>query len=75
MSEIKEKIISAVSIMNDEDAQKLWNRILTTFTLENVEEVEPDSDETEILAFYKNGDPELQPAYTSEEVLRILGIK
>lgn len=75
MSKIKEQIIGAVNIMNEEDAEKLWDLILSTFTLGNVAETEPDSDEKEILDSYYNADSELQPAYSQEDVLNILGLK
>lgn len=44
MTAIKERIIGAVTIMNDSDAEKFWNIILNTFTpsRDNIEDVEPD---------------------------------
>ena len=45
MSNVKERIFGAVTIMSDEDAEKVWNLIQATFLLNNVEEVTPDPDE------------------------------
>ena len=44
MSNVKERIFGAVTIMSDEDAEKVWNLIQATFLLNNVEEVTPDPD-------------------------------
>ena len=44
MSNVKERIIGAVTIMNEKDAQKVWELIQGTFILNNAEEVEPDPD-------------------------------
>ena len=41
MSNVKERIFGAVTIMSDEDAEKVWNLIQATFLLNNVEEVTP----------------------------------
>ena len=46
MSNVKERIIGAVTIMNEKDAQKVWDLIQGTFILNNAEEVErPDPEE------------------------------
>lgn len=46
MSNIKERILGAVTVMNDKDAEKVWDLIQSTFALANAEEVEPEEDET-----------------------------
>lgn len=43
MSNIKERILGAVTVMNDKDVEKVWDLIKSTFALSNAEEVEPDS--------------------------------
>ena len=45
MTAIKERIIGAVSIMSDKDAEKVWNLIQSAFALGDIENVEPDEDE------------------------------
>ena len=68
MSNVKERIFGAVTIMSDEDAEKVWN------LLNNVEEVTPDPDEIAALNAYHSGDPDYQPAMSQEEVLKELGL-
>ena len=46
MSEVKERILGAVTIMSEEDAQKVWDLIRATFSLSNLEETIPDDEET-----------------------------
>lgn len=44
MSNIKELIIGAITVMSDDEANKLWNVILKEYNQnwENIEEVDPD---------------------------------
>ena len=42
MSNVKERILGAVTIMSDKDAEKVWYLIQSIFTLNNAEEVAPD---------------------------------
>ena len=35
MSNIKERIFGAVTVMSEEDAQKVWELILSTFSLDS----------------------------------------
>lgn len=39
MSNVKERIFGAVTIMSDEDAEKVWNLIQATFLLNNVKKL------------------------------------
>ena len=41
MSNIKERIFGAVTVMSEEDAQKVWELILSTFSLDSIEQVLP----------------------------------
>lgn len=45
MSNVKERIIGAVTIMSEEEAEKVWNLIQASFILSDVEEIEPDPEE------------------------------
>ena len=74
MSEVKERIIGAVTIMNEDDAAKIWQLIQSAFALANAPLAEPDEDEIEILNAYHNGNPEYQPAITHEELMNQLGL-
>ena len=60
MNAIKEKIIDAVTIMNDSDAERFWEIITQKFTpatWANIEEVEPDEIDLQMLEAIEN-DPE-----------------
>ena len=75
MSDIKERILGAVTVMSEEDAQKVWDLILATFALDNVEEIIPDPDEQVAINAYRNGDPDYQPSVSQEDLLRELNLK
>lgn len=74
MSDVKERIFGAVTVMSEEDAQKVWELIQGTFVLANAEVVEADPEEAAALAAYHNGDPDYQPAITHEDLIKELGL-
>lgn len=74
MSNVKERILGAVTIMSEADAEKVWNLIQNTFALANVEEVEPDTDEISDIEAYKAGNTEYQPYMTNEDLKKKLGL-
>ena len=74
MSNIKERIIGAVTIMSEEEAEKVWNLIQASFILPNVEEVEPEPEELEALRRYEAGDPDYQPSISAEDLKKELGL-
>ena len=74
MSNIKERILGAVTVMSEKDAEKVWNLIMATFALANADEVEPDPDEEEIMLAYKSGTPEYQPTISQEDLIKELGL-
>lgn len=74
MSNIKERILGAVTIMNDKDAEKVWNLIQSTFALANAEEAEPEADELAALKAYHEGVAEYQPSVPFDEVLKELDL-
>lgn len=59
MSNIKELIIGAITVMSDDEANKLWNVILKKYNQnwENIEEVDPDEWDLKMLDEIKK-DPE-----------------
>ena len=75
MSTVKERILGAVTIMSETDAEKVWNLIQGTFALANAEEVEPEPDEIEAIEKYRSGDPEYQPCITQKELIKELNIE
>ena len=74
MSDIKERIIGAVTIMSEEEAEKVWNLIQSSFVLSDVEEVKPDPDELEAMRRYEAGDPDYQPSISAEDLKKELGL-
>ena len=74
MSNIKERILGAVTVMSEKDAEKVWNLIMATFALANADEVEPDPDEEEIMYAYKSGAPDYQAAISQEDLIKELGL-
>ena len=74
MSNVKERILGAVTIMSEKDAEKVWNLIQSAFALSNVEEVEPDPEELAALKAYSSGDSEYQPLLSRDTVMKELGI-
>nr|WP_295287154.1 hypothetical protein [uncultured Blautia sp.] len=61
--------------MSEEDAQKVWDLILSTFALDNIEQVVPEPDEQAIMNAYKNGVPDYQPSVSQEDLLKELNLK
>lgn len=72
VSNKKERIIGAVTIMNEEDAAKVWNLIQSTFSLADVSSVEPEIEEIDAMKKYHAGDSEYKPLYSEEELLKQL---
>ena len=75
MSNIKERIFGAVTVMSEEDAQKVWDLILSTFALDDIEQIVPDPDEQAAMDAYKNGNPDYQPSVSQEDLLKELNLK
>ncbi len=75
MSNVKERILGAVTIMSEKDAEKVWNLIQSAFALNNVEEVAPDPDELVALKAYSSGDPDYQPSLSHDDVMKELGLQ
>lgn len=74
MSNVKERILGAVTIMSEKDAQKVWELIQGAFVLSNAEEVTPEPDELNAIKAYKSGDPEYQPSISQEDLMKELGL-
>lgn len=74
MSNVKERILGAVTVMSEEDAKKVWELICATFILNNAEEEIPDPEELEAMNAYKAGDPDYQPSISQSELIKELGL-
>ena len=75
MSNIKERIFGAVTVMSEEDAQKVWELILSTFSLDSIEQVLPEPEEQAAINAYQHGDPDYQPSVSQEDLIRELNLK
>lgn len=75
MSAIKERILGAVTIMNDSDAEKLWSFIKKQFSIswEKIEDITPDEWDLQMLHEIEI-DPDCQNYVSSEEALKVLGL-
>lgn len=76
MTAIKERILGAVSIMSDADAEAVWNMIITTFpknSWDNIETVSPDAWDLKML-HDADTDPDCKEYVSSEEAMKILGL-
>ena len=76
MSAIKERILGAVTIMNDEDALTVWDFIVNEFkehSWDDVQEVTPDQWDLKMLDEIA-ADPECHEFVSSEDAIRELGL-
>lgn len=70
MSEVKERILGAITVMSDDDAERVWNIIVKHFATsswENIEEVEPDEIDLAMLNEIENN-PECHEFVSAEEI-------
>jgi hypothetical protein len=74
MSEVKERILGAVTVMSEADAEKVWELIRSTFALANLEEDALTPDEMEIFKSYHNNPTDYQPMTTHADLLKELGL-
>lgn len=76
MSAVKERILGAVTVMNENDAEILWNMITRRFGVrwENVEEVAPDDLDLQMLHEIKTN-PECHEFVSEEVAMKELGLE
>lgn len=76
MSNVKERIIGAVTVMSEENAEKIWTIIETNFSAskwDDIEEVEPDEIDLEMISEAKS-DIDCQVFVSQQEVYKELGL-
>ena len=78
MTATKERIIGAVSLMNDKEAEFFWKMIQNRYivspkTWDDIEEVEPDEFDFMMLEEARNN-PECHEFISQEELMKDLGI-
>ncbi len=70
MTAVKEKIIGAVTVMDNTDAEEFWNIILDKYTpvsWDDIEEAEPDEIDMQMLQAIKN-DPDCHEFTAESEI-------
>jgi len=77
--EVRERIIGAISVMDDQDVSFVWELIQKHFPAPDIELVHIDSDELtpeekEVVEAYRRGDEEYQPFMTHEDLKKELGL-
>ncbi len=76
MSAVKERILGAITIMDDVDASSVWNFIVQQFSnrsWDNIEEVTPDEWDRQMLQEIAN-DPDCHEFLSSQEAMKTLGL-
>ncbi len=78
MTAIKERIIGAVSLMSDKEAEDFWNLIQNRYIIlpknwDNIEEIEPDEIDLQMLDEIK-ADPDCHSFVSSEEAMKELDL-
>ena len=76
MTAIKERILGAISIMNDDDAEAVWNLIVTNFpkkSWNDIEEIAPDEWDLKMLQDAAN-DPDGNNFVSSDVAMKELGL-
>ncbi len=66
MTKIKERLLGAIMVMSDEQAEKLWNQIVW----DSIPEEEPDDWDKKMLEQIKN-DPDCHTFASEEEVKQL----
>lgn len=78
MTAIKERIIGAVSLMSDKEAEDFWNLIQNRYIIlpknwDNIEEIEPDEIDLRMLEEIK-ADPDCHSFVSSEKAMKELDL-
>lgn len=76
MSDIKERILGAISIMNDDDAQMVWELILTHFpkrSWDNIDTVTPDELDNQMIQDIATN-PDCKEFVSADEAMKELGL-
>ena len=74
MNAIKERILGAVTMMDDSDAEKLWNFVIKNLSprsWDDIEEVSPDEWDLKMLNDIENN-PDCHEFISEEELLKEL---
>ena len=72
MSNIKERLLGAITVMDEATAQKVWNFVLEQVEWNSIEETEPDKIDLQMLRESKI-DPDCHEFASEDDVRRVLG--
>ncbi len=78
MTAVKERILGAVTLMNDDTAEKFWRLIqdhfaISTKTWDDIEEAEPDEIDLQMLKDI-DSDPDCHEFISSDKLMEELGL-
>lgn len=76
MTAIKERILGAVTVMNDTEAEAVWELIVANFpkrAWDDIETVTPDKWDEQMLANIE-ADPDCKEFISKEEAMKELGL-
>lgn len=74
MSDVKERIVGAVTVMSETDANTLWKLIIDNFSeWENIEEIAPDETDIKMLQDIESN-PDCQSFVSGEEAMKEIGL-
>ncbi len=73
MSAVKERIIGAVTIMSEDDAENIWQLIQSAFALKNVPVTEPDEWDQQMLREIES-DPDCHEFVPASQAMKELGL-
>lgn len=77
MSNIKERLLGAITVMTEEDAYDLWMYVENQHkekSWEDIEEVEPDGFDLKMLD-EMDTDPDCKEFVSEEDALKLLGLE
>lgn len=73
MSNVKERLLGAITVMSEQDAAALWKFIIDDFTWKNIETATPDEIDLEMLADIENN-PDCKAFVSADEAMKELGL-
>lgn len=73
MTKVKERLIGAITVMGEEEAEKLWNILVEKYAWSDIEETEPDEFNLKMLKSIKEN-PDCKEFISQEDVMKELGI-
>ena len=73
MSNVKERLLGAITVMSEKDANALWKIIIDNFSWNDIESVTPDKTDRKMLSDIER-DPDCKVFVPADEVVKELGL-